>query len=284
MAYYNTKDIVPWRVDKIPAFCINLERRPDRWLAFSKQPAVLDLPNLKRFIGVDGKNLDIMKDDRIPLATKRNIKLKTRRAHEEITTAGGIGCALSHIAVWEWIVENKTPVTLVLEDDAKIPIDFVSYMNRCIEDSPVLKDPSSWDIMMMTNQRSATKAHPVDPNVVTFDAFVGTQGYIITQACAQKYLKEAYSLQLHIDLWMAVYKTVHGLTVIGLPNYYIHQRGSTTDIQEANGCRLCDIHPNFYKTQIMIYKEEFWLLRSMEIAFAAGVLYVLYKYITSKKR
>jgi GR25 family glycosyltransferase involved in LPS biosynthesis len=284
MAYYNTKEIVPWRVDKIPAFCINLERRPDRWLAFSKQPAVLDLPNLKRFIGVDGKNLDIMKDDRIPLATKRNIKMKTRRAHEELNTAGGIGCALSHIAVWEWIVENKAPITLVFEDDAKIPQDFVPYLNRCIEDSPVLKDPSTWELMIFTGQRSATKAHTVDPNVVTFDAFIGLQCYVITQACAQRFLKEAYSLQLHIDLWMAVYKSVHGLTIIGLPNYYVHQRGSKTDIQDSNGCKLCDINPNFYKHQILIYKEEFWLLRSMEIAFAAGFLYMLYTYMTSKKR
>jgi GR25 family glycosyltransferase involved in LPS biosynthesis len=238
---------------------------------------------MKRFIGVDGTKLDIMKDDRIPLSAKRNIKLKTRRAHEELNTAGGVGCALSHIAVWEWIVENKAPLALVCEDDAKMPIDFVPYVNRCIEDSPVLKDTKIWDIMVFSNQRSAIKAHPQDPNVVLFNGFIGTQCYIITQACAQKYLKEAYSLQLHIDLWMAVFKQVHGLNIIGLPNYYVGQRGSKTDIQDANGCKLCDLNPNFYKTHILIYKEEFWLLRSMEIAFAAGLLYALYKYMTLKK-
>jgi GR25 family glycosyltransferase involved in LPS biosynthesis len=284
MAYYDTKDTNRWAINKIPAFCINLERRPDRWLAFNKQPAIPELPNLKRFIGVDGKKLDIMNDDRIPLSAKRNIKFNVRRSHEELNTAGGIGCALSHIAVWEWVVENKAPLTLIFEDDAKLPPDFVPYVNRCIENSPVLQDTAAWDIMIFTDQRSKTKAHPQDPNIVTFDAFIGLQCYVITQACAQKYLKEAYALQLHIDIWMAVFKRVHGLNIIGLPNYYVGQRGSKTDIQDANGCKLCDLNPDFYKTHILIYKEEFWLLRSMEIAFSAGILYMLYTYMTAKKK
>jgi hypothetical protein len=61
-----------WSVDSIPAFCITLERRQDRWRRFQDQSGI-DRLNLKRFLGVDGKTIDVVKDDRVALCTKRNI-------------------------------------------------------------------------------------------------------------------------------------------------------------------------------------------------------------------
>ena len=73
-AYYDIKETPTWYVDKIPAFCINLERRPDRWAEFTAQPGVQQLPNVKRFLAVDGSTIDYMTDPRIPMYTKKNIK------------------------------------------------------------------------------------------------------------------------------------------------------------------------------------------------------------------
>jgi hypothetical protein len=53
--------------------------------------------DVKRFIGVDGKTLDIKNDDRVTTLTKRNIAIKKRRSHEELDTIGGVGCAHYHI-------------------------------------------------------------------------------------------------------------------------------------------------------------------------------------------
>jgi glycosyl transferase family 25 len=119
-AYYD-KDANPWKIDAIPAFCINLKRRLDRWKEFTSQPGVDALPVLKRFIGVDGKALNVRTDERIPLITKRNILANQRRSHEDLDTMGGVGCALSHIGVWEWMVENNAPLCLIFEDDAAVP-------------------------------------------------------------------------------------------------------------------------------------------------------------------
>jgi GR25 family glycosyltransferase involved in LPS biosynthesis len=281
-AYYDIKEMPTWYVDKIPAFCINLERRLDRWNQFNAQPALHDLPNVKRFIGVDGSTLDIMKDPRIPLYTKKNIKNKMRRAHEELSTAGGIGCALSHIAAWEWIVENQTPITMIFEDDAKVPSHFVPYMNQVIEKSPTLKDTSKWELLVLTDQCSTPIPIPSDPLVQEIEGFVGFQCYFLTLECAKRLLTEAYSLHLHIDLWAAVFKQVHGLKIICIKNLTVGQRSSKTDIQEANRCKICDINPTFYKTHDMIRKEEIWLARAMEIALVAGFLYAGYKFITRK--
>ena len=277
MAYYDVKPTKPWKIDTIPAFCINLERRPDRWQQFSKQPGVP--PNVKRFIGVDGAKLDIETDDRIPLITKRNIKQKIRRAHEELNTVGGIGCALSHIAVWEWIVQNQAPVTLVFEDDAKVPANFTEIMNATIDRSPVLKDTSQWELLTLTGIRPETKPHPKDSDIHTCSSFIGFQCYMITLGCAKRLLKEAYTLHLHIDLWTAVFKQVHGLESICLPKFTVGQRSSKTDIQDINGCKLCDLSPTYYKTHTIVRNEEHLLLKATEIALAATFLYAMYKYV-----
>jgi len=93
-----------WSMDRIPSFCITLERRRDRWNRFQDQSGIERL-NVKRFIGVDGKTIDVTKDERVTTLTKRNIITKSRRSHEELDSIGGIGCALSHIAVWQWMVD-----------------------------------------------------------------------------------------------------------------------------------------------------------------------------------
>jgi len=276
MAYYNVKEKKPWRIDTIPAFCINLERRPDRWTEFMSQPGVP--PNVKRFKGVDGSTLNILKDDRIPLLTKRNILQKTRRSHEELNTAGGIGCALSHIAAWEWIVQNQSPVTLIFEDDAKVPINFVDYMNATLDRSPLLKDTDKWELLTLTTTRPQSKPHLSDPDIHTLDSFIGFQCYLITLPCAKRFLQEAYTLHLHIDLWTAIFKQVHGLEILCLPKFTVSQRSSKTDIQDLNGCKLCDLSPTYDKTHTMVRNEEYLLLKAMEIALGAGFLYAIYKY------
>jgi hypothetical protein len=67
-----------WSIESVPSFCITLERREDRWRRFQDQSGIDGL-NLKKFLGVDGKTIDIRKDDRVALCTKRNILANIRR-------------------------------------------------------------------------------------------------------------------------------------------------------------------------------------------------------------
>jgi len=281
-AYYDIKEVETWYVDKIPAFCVNLERRPDRWQQFVTQPGIRELPNVKQFMAVDGSTLDYMNDDRIPLYTKKNIKNNTRRAHEEISTVGAIGCALSHIAIWEWIVQNQAAVTLVFEDDAKVPDHFGPLMNELIERSSTLKDINQWELCVLSQTKGNVQPIPQDPLMSTTDGFVGTHCYLITLECAKRFLKDAYVLHLHIDLWMAVFKQINGLKIVCPSTFFVPQRRSPTDVQEANYCRMCDVPSTFYKTHEMVLKEEKWLLQAMEFALGCAFLYAGYRFITRK--
>jgi hypothetical protein len=114
------------------------------------------------------------------------------------------------------------------------------------------------------------------------EGFIGFQCYFITLDCAKRFLKDAYVLHMHIDLWTAVFKQIHGLTIISLPCMVVSQRSSNTNIQEANYCQICDINPAFYKTHQMIRNEELWLARAMEIALVGTLLYMAYRFISRK--
>jgi glycosyl transferase family 25 len=281
MAYYNQESNA-WRIDKIPAFCINLERRLDRWKQFTGQAAIHDLPNLKRFIGVDGKGLDVRSDERIPLLTKRNILSKQRRSHEDLDTMGGVGCALSHIGVWEWMVANSAPICLIFEDDAAVPFDFVAQANHTIDQSLVLQDLKAWDILTFCHQVAGLKPVIEDPQLNDITAFMGLQCYVITLDCAKKFLKEAYMIHMQIDLWMCVYKSVYGLTILGPKNYNVKQRNSKTDIQYGTECRICDITNSQLIGKELISVEELRLVRGLEIGGICLMAYLTYRWLTSK--
>jgi len=272
-----------WHIDTIPAFCINLDRRPDRWKKFVDQEALDHLPTMKRFKAVDGKTLDIRNDSRIPLMTKRNILANMRRTHEELDTAGGIGCALSHIGVWEWAVQNQSPVTLVMEDDAVVPPDFVSRTNRILDSNPDnIQNTKSWDLLLFTDGSRVCSPSASSSVIEHCDAFVGLQTYVITLDCARKFLEEAYMLHMHIDLWMAVFKSVHGLRILRIPTVTVGQRGSTTDIQNKHECYLCDVDTNFYKTHTLVRIEEMWIMRLIEAGVGLGLAYLLVRTVFYK--
>jgi hypothetical protein len=269
-----------WSVNTIPAFCINMDKRKDRWIQFSAQKGLDQLPKLKRFPAINGAELDILNDTRIPLITKHNIMYKTRRAHEELNTKGGIGCALSHIGIWEWQVQNNVPVVLIFEDDVRVMPDLVPTMNKTIAASPILQNPGQWDFLNLANTRSKTTLIEPQSGLSTMDAFIGMQCYFLTLRGARKFVKEApHSLHLHIDIWIAFYRKVYGLDILCLSDYVVRQRASKTDIQDLDGCALCNITNDFPKTHRLISLEEFWLLRALELAFGLTAAYAAYQYI-----
>ena len=60
-------------IRECPTLVINLDRRKDRWQSFSKQKALKEFKNLKRFPAVDGSKINVLNDTRISPHTRMNI-------------------------------------------------------------------------------------------------------------------------------------------------------------------------------------------------------------------
>jgi glycosyl transferase family 25 len=258
-----------WSVQSIPAFCITLERRQDRWRRFQDQSGINQL-ELKRFLGVDGKTIDVRKDDRVALCTKRNILAKIRRSHEELDSVGGVGCALSHIAVWQWMVDNNQEVCLVFEDDAVVPPDFVERANLCIQQSTILKDPKKWDMWLLGGLWDNLTRIPGESKAIRVGEFVLFHAYIMTLHGAKRLLKDVYPIHSHIDLWVSIYGYVHDFRTVGCTDLILQQNQKVkTDIQSEKGCQICDVPVDYGKTHTMISKVEWKVAQTAEYALIA---------------
>ena len=276
-----------WRIDEIPAYCITLERRPDRWRRFQDQVGVRTMPRMRRFFGVDGKTLDVRTDPRVAIFTKRNILLKTRRSHEELDSVGGVGCALSHIALWQWMVDNNEEMMLVMEDDAVVPVDFVARANALIERSPTLSTPGKWDIWHIGAKWDGDL--PIDPpsagtGLVKPQAFFLLHAYVITKKYAEKMLAEVFPIQSHIDFWMSYFATIHKRVMVATPKLHLVQyERVTTDIQTSTvGSPICDIPTEYWKTHRFVTGTEHRLGQVAEVGVVLLGGYLLYKVFFGK--
>lgn len=104
--------------DKI--YCINLDRRPDRWkeceLEFQKHNL-----SVERIPAIDG-NPD-------------NLSMKMKMPHQE-NKPGIIGCNLSHLKVFKKALQDGANTFLVLEDDIVFCDDLETQFEKCHKQLP----------------------------------------------------------------------------------------------------------------------------------------------------
>ena len=106
-------------------FCINLDRRPERWERSQTEFAKHGL-TVERFAAIDGKDIQAV----------TNGKQRINGAE--------IGCSLSHKRILEMIVENGWEQVLIHEDD----VEFVENFNERFEEA-IKHVPPTWEILYL---------------------------------------------------------------------------------------------------------------------------------------
>jgi GR25 family glycosyltransferase involved in LPS biosynthesis len=104
--------------DKI--YCLNLDRRKDRWDKVSKEFSRLSI-NIERFSAIDGDNIP---DSHL---TFLNTKLDEKSASDsgDIENKYALGCLLSHLEIIKDAKLNGYKKILVFEDDVILSKDFI---------------------------------------------------------------------------------------------------------------------------------------------------------------
>jgi GR25 family glycosyltransferase involved in LPS biosynthesis len=106
---------------------INLDRNPDRLAEF--RSVNRHLTGLSRAVAFDGAKLDLAE-----LARQRLISTDIR--HPDYYSVGGVGLAMSHIALWDLAIKTGTVLT-VAEDDAIFHARFDACASRRLGRDPV---------------------------------------------------------------------------------------------------------------------------------------------------
>jgi GR25 family glycosyltransferase involved in LPS biosynthesis len=236
---------------QIPVFCINLDRRPDRWTKFSDQPGAAEFPTLRRFSAIDGRTIRVLDNKQISLQAKSNIIKKTRRSHDEIDTVGAVGASMSHTTVWRQFLQSKAEYALVFEDDTKIPPGLPAILAACSKERAEL--PSGFDLWLLhyafvgmegagTGSAAARGLLPLTKTWSAPQDFYSFAGYVISRRGAERLLEDAFPVEMHIDRFANKKAELGLLDVVVHNRVRLGTRGSKSDIQ-VGGCRICKI-PN----------------------------------------
>jgi GR25 family glycosyltransferase involved in LPS biosynthesis/tetratricopeptide (TPR) repeat protein len=111
-------------------FCINLERRTDRWKVISKKFEHFGL-SVERFKGYDGRLLKPFINPDISV----------------LRTGGYLGCLLSHLEVYRTALDRGYERILILEDDVVFHKHFHSEFKKIFND--IERDSSDWDLLYL---------------------------------------------------------------------------------------------------------------------------------------
>eukprot|EP00929_Paragymnodinium_shiwhaense_P096665 TRINITY_DN58344_c0_g1_i1.p1 TRINITY_DN58344_c0_g1~~TRINITY_DN58344_c0_g1_i1.p1 ORF type:complete len:398 (+),score=63.38 TRINITY_DN58344_c0_g1_i1:72-1196(+) len=194
----------PWKFLQ-GVYCINLDRRPERWNFMQKQFAALGLP-ARRFAAVDGRQVDITALAQgglvSPKALPRFFMPDALKLFGCDLTPGGLGCALSHMQVWRHIVESDENsdggMFLVVEDDCLFSAEF---SEATLQDR-IQQVPSDWQMIFLGGQDLLQRQSElqVAPGVRRlYHGFRETTAYLINVPGCKACLEVSVPLTWQID-------------------------------------------------------------------------------------
>lgn len=186
--------------DKI--YCINLERRPDKWVQCMEQ--------FDRF-GIVAERFDGHEPTK-------------DLSSGEIYGGGNSGCTNSHRGVLELIAHHRFERALVLEDDFQIVYD--DFQERF--DYIVDQVPNDWDMLFLGGHYPAKPKKRVAPNVIRFNTMLTTSSYGVTWKMAKKMAPHIFGVGPIDNLYHA-FQTTHNCYIFS-PRLIV-QRPSFSDIQ-----------------------------------------------------
>jgi GR25 family glycosyltransferase involved in LPS biosynthesis len=273
----------------VHVYCINLKHRTDRWNRFSSQPELETLKQsyeVERFEGINGSAINIQKDERISLRTKRNIKEHIRRDHEELDSAGGVGCYLSHTTIWKKFLERSEPYAMILEDDVVLPSGFTAKFQRAMKDTTLLSDePDVWFFLPPSDWYYEYKGTDFPPSISTnkigpwfTNACAAFTGYLISRRGAERLLESAFPIDMHVDLYTCLNgelkRTINVYhTNVNVSVYALELVDSDIQVSSDKACIICDIPTNYRRKGIIIVNMPIVVL-SLAVM---GVLFYLSK-------
>lgn len=204
------------RGDLPPVWIISLERARERRETVTRGFRDLRLP-FELIPAVDGRNLT---------ATERRRYSRWRALFTigRDMTAGDIGCALSHLGVYERMVAQDVPEVLVVEDDVTPLPELVDVL----EARAAL--PPDWQVLTLHSLFASSAPRPLAQppladrfRVCTYDRIpFGTQCYLARRSAALRLLAVADPVRMPADE-LLFRRRPAGLRVYGIePSPVVH--------------------------------------------------------------
>ena len=175
---------------------INLDRRPDRNSNVIEQLKKVGLENIsERFSAIDGKKLDLDKIDQTIITPDGIEYAKESKIIYTHLTQGAIGCAMSHRAIYQKIIDENINRCLILEDDITFDDNFINKIK-------LLEKEIRYDFdLFFFGYHPGSSVDSINfytPLTCKFNSVYGLFGYIVTKKGAKKLL-DLFPITYQID-------------------------------------------------------------------------------------
>lgn len=194
----------------IPAFCINLDRRPDRWVKAQEEFRKIGWP------------------------VERWPATLYEKSPYDSMQAGAAGVLDSHKAIWEQALKKDMAVVAVFEDDIMFPSDFAATFAEASSELPA--DWGCWHLHT-SGIRQTNESIPIGRYINKLATHGwGAHGYLITRKCLE--VLEVYKtpVQQRVDTILTLGLKSAGMQPYGtVPRYTLcFQTGDDSDIEETS--------------------------------------------------
>lgn len=191
-------------IDKI--YCVNLDRRPDRWEKMMKQFTHHNI-NVERFSAVDGANISGINP----------------------YWSSVIGFNTSQIKVLQLAAEEKHDTVMILEDDAQLHPNFVGLVEEGLRYLP-----QDWTMCYLggSNMQEPRK---LSGNISVCSETLATTGYIVKVDFAKNRLIPAMLLEYQHKEVDSIFRDIQKQTSIHIFSpRIVYQFEDFSDIQKTN--------------------------------------------------
>jgi len=189
-----------------PVWVVNLDKSRHRWERCTQELAAQNVV-AERFPATLGKAL-----------SPEELEANTTFGARYFCTPGMIGCFMSHMRIWQKVVDENLPAVVVLEDDIVLYPKFNERLGSLLGELP-----ADWDVCLLgavgciASEVEAlpmkiyglviggTRPSPGKTRSVSEQVFVpyrpaGTHAYVVSQKGAQTLLRECPKARYHVDL------------------------------------------------------------------------------------
>lgn len=212
----------------IPILLINLDRSTQRLQAATEQLKRWDLP-FTRISAVDGKSLDANTINQVFDAAT------ARRRYPYDLTIGEIGCYLSHVKCWQYIVDQQLDFAVILEDDLRLNADTPKVLSQLAQittawDYIKLASPYKFRPYQRVEQLTSSDA-PVSLVRYTEKLPSGTVAQVVSYRGAQRLLQQRPPFFRPIDVDLQ-WQHELSLDTFGLLPYIADNADAPSEIQQ----------------------------------------------------
>ena len=240
-----------YRTLVIHSYIINLDKNVNRFTGAKTQYESSDMNGIvpmDRFSGINGKKLildQILEDDVVK--DIEEVERNKSRTHHHQLTKGAVGCFMSHLLLYQQLLDDKSyNAYLIMEDDINIIPDMKVHIDYSLENIPF-----DWDIILYSWLRLGSQ--PTVFNAIDkVDYFWGMQCYLINRRGAKKIVTEVLNQPIdgQIDSYLSRMIQQGKLVVYVYNKKIVNENSNQTDIQiDMNYSK--DIDPFDYKGYVL---------------------------------